>query len=103
MWYTFNTGPSAEHTITVASITSGVLTVALYDDCGGVPLGDCYDPQAGPIALTGLDTNAVYYLRVWNEGGEDAGTFTICDEAPVVVAVSEPEAARTLRAWPIPV
>ncbi len=103
VWYAFNTGPSAEHTITVASITAGALTVALYSDCEGQPLGDCYDPQAGPIALTGLDTNTVYYLRVWNEGGEGAGTFTICDEAPVVVSVPEPGTPRMLRAWPIPV
>ena len=103
VWYSFNTGPSADHTITVATITSGLLTVALYTGCGPDSFIDCYDPQAGPIVLTGLDTNTVYYVRIWNEGGDGAGTFTICDEAPVLVSVPERSATGSLRAWPIPV
>ena len=102
VWYSFNTGASPDHTITVATITSGLLTVALYTGCGPEGFIDCYDPQAGPIALTELDTNTVYYVQIWNEGGEGAGTFTICDEA-IAVSVQERVAENVLSAWPIPV
>ncbi len=102
VWYAFNTGPSAEHTITLAAVTSGELGAALYRGCGPDQFIDCYDPQLGPILLTGLDTNTVYYVQVWNTGGDAAGTFTICDEAQVLVSVAEQETS-TLRAWPIPV
>ncbi len=103
VWYAFNTGPSADHTLTVATISSSLLTVALYTGCGPGSFIDCYDPQAGPIALAGLDLNTMYYVQLWNEGGEGAGTFTICDEAPVLVTVPEGQETSALRAWPIPV
>jgi len=103
VWYAFNTGPSADHTFTIATITSDILGFALYSGCGPGSFVDCYDPQGGPIALTGLDTSTVYYVQVWNTGGDAAGTFTICDEAPVLVSVQEGATLGNLRAWPVPV
>jgi hypothetical protein len=103
VWYAFNTGPSPDHTFTIATITSDILGFALYNGCGPGAFIDCFDPQAGPIVLTGLDTSTVYYVQVWNTGGDAAGTFTICDEAPVLVSVAEQAVGASLRAWPIPV
>ncbi len=103
VWYAFNTGPSADHTITVELVTADFLGFAIYNGCGPGQFIDCYDQQAGPIALTGLELNTVYYLQIWNTGGDAAGTFTICDEAPVLVSVAEQAATMSLRAWPIPV
>ena len=103
VWYSFNTGPSSDHTITVATITSDILGVSLYSACGPESFIDCYDPQLGPIELTGLDTSAVYYVQIWNTGGDAAGTFTICVEAPVLMSVPERTSGGGLRAWPIPV
>ena len=103
VWYSFNTGPSPDHTLTVATISSAQLGVALYSGCGPDNFIACYDMSLGPIALTGLDTSTVYYVQVWNEGGDGAGTFTICDEAALLVSVPEHSASNGLRAWPVPV
>ena len=103
VWYTFNTGPSPDHTITVALVTADLVGVALYSGCGPGTFIDCYEAQAGPIVLTGLETNADYFVQVWNQGGDAAGTFTLCDEAPVLVSVPENGVADALRAWPVPV
>lgn len=100
VWYVLNTGPSTDHTITVASITAVGLRVALYTDCG-VGFINCFDPAQGPIVLNGLTPNTEYYVQVWNGGGADAGTFTICDEAPVLQSVRE-DMAGVLRVWPVP-
>lgn len=103
VWYAFNSGPSPDHTLTVATISSAALGVALYSGCGPENFIGCFDQSLGPIALAGLDTNTVYYVQLWNEGGEGAGTFTICDEAPVLVGMHEQDGSAGLRAWPVPV
>ncbi len=103
VWYTFNTGPAPDHTLTVATISSGLLGVALYAGCGPQNFVDCYDATEGPVALNGLDTNTVYYVQIWNEGGEDAGTFTICDEAAGIVGVHEHSGSGSVSVWPNPV
>lgn len=103
VWYAINTGPSSDHTITVATVTASPVLVALYGSCDEAGYIACHDPSEGAIVLTGLDQSATYYLRVWNEGGPDAGTFTICDEAPIVTRIDEPGSDAPLRVWPVPV
>ena len=101
VWYVLNTGPSTDHTITVATVSSGPLGVALYAGCG-TGFISCFDPSQGPIILNGLTPNTEYYVQVWNGGGADAGTFTICDEAPVLQGVMDMQQGSGLRAWPVP-
>jgi hypothetical protein len=102
VWYALPTGPSSSHTITVASVTSGDLGVAVYTACDPASFVECYDPQMGAIALTGLQTDATYYMRIWNAGGAEAGSFTICDEADVLASVGERTTAMDIQAWPVP-
>jgi len=103
VWYVLNTGPSADHTVTIATVTAAPVQMALYTACSEAGFIDCYDPGAGPVQLTGLDQDTPYFLRVWNEGGADAGTFTICDEAPTITGIVAPGRETALRAWPVPV
>ncbi|MBK9760791.1 MAG: T9SS type A sorting domain-containing protein [Flavobacteriales bacterium] len=102
VWYALPTGPSSSHTITIASLSSGDLGVAVYTACDPASFTECYDPQLGPIQLSGLQTDATYYIRVWNSGGAQAGSFTICDEADLISSIGE-QSALALRAWPVPV
>ena len=102
VWYALPTGPSSSHTITIASLSSGDLGVAVYTACDPASFTECYDPQLGPIQLSGLQTDATYYIRVWNSGGAQAGSFTICDEADLISSIGE-HSALALRAWPVPV
>ncbi len=100
VWYSIATGPSATHTITLTAGTAGPLGLALYSACGSGFIG-CYDPTQGPVVLNGLLTDTTYYVQVWNNGGANAGTFTICDEAPLLVGMDE-DVNGSLRAWPVP-
>ncbi len=100
VWYSMATGPSTTHTITLSAATAGALDMALYSGCGSGFI-ECYDPTQGPVVLTGLLTDTTYYIQVWNTGGDNAGTFTICDEAPLLVGMND-EVQGGLRAWPVP-
>lgn len=100
VWYVLNTGPSTDHTVTVATVSAGPVGVALYSGCG-TGFVECFDPSEGPIVLNGLTADTDYYIQVWNGGGADAGTFTICDEASVLVGVADARSGG-LRAWPVP-
>lgn len=101
VWFSLNTGPSPDHHITVASVTAAPLRVAVYTDCDDPAYIDCYNAADGPIDLTGLDLNTAYLIRVWNGGGNEAGTFTICDEAPIITGIQE-AVTGDLRVWPVP-
>jgi hypothetical protein len=103
VWYAFDSGSEPDHVLSVAPLTSGLLGVALYAGCGPGNFLGCFDASKGPIALNGLDTNTVYYVQIWNEGGDAAGTFTICDAVAGEVGVAERERKADLRAWPNPV
>jgi hypothetical protein len=100
VWYSIATGPSATHTVTLTPGSSGPLGMALYSACGSGFIA-CYDTLQGPVVLNGLTTDATYYVQVWNNGGNNAGTFTICDEAPLLVGMNE-QVHVSLRAWPVP-
>jgi hypothetical protein len=100
VWYSLATGPSSTHTVTLTPGSSGPLGMALYSACGSGFIA-CYDPLQGPVVLNDLITDTTYYLQIWNNSGVNAGTFTICDEAPLLVGMNEPESG-TLRAWPVP-
>ena len=102
VWYSLNTGPSSDHTLTVGALTIGEFGVALYGSCDPASFVDCFDPQSGPITLAGLELETTYLIRIWNSGGAQAGTFTICDEAAVLTAINDGSAGDEVRVWPVP-
>jgi hypothetical protein len=55
-----------------------------------------------PLAFTGLALNTTYLLRVWNAGGAEAGTFTVCDEAVLVTGLAGRSDAGSMRLMPVP-
>ncbi len=87
VWFTFNSGPDATHTFTYDLGTAPTISVALYDQCGSSYISCAIDILA-PVAYSGLALNTDYYLRVWNAGGTEAGTFKICDEAMLATSVN---------------
>ncbi|MBK8338936.1 MAG: hypothetical protein IPK99_02490 [Flavobacteriales bacterium] len=101
VWYTFNTGTEASHTITLEAVTAEVLNAAVYLACGDPQYVDCFTEVAAPIALTGLPLNTDVLVRVWNGGYADAGTFSICDQAAIPDAIAEYGTAGA-SVWPIP-
>jgi hypothetical protein len=88
--------------LSVVTSTSGPLGVALYGACDAVAFIDCFDPSQGPIVLNGLQAETTYYVRIWNSGGDQAGTFTVCDETDSPQAVGEEAARSSMRVWPVP-
>jgi len=101
VWYQFDTGLDEDHTITFTLGTATSINAALYTLCGSLVYVECFTDIAAPVQLPGLDLNTTYYLRVWNAGGPEAGTFTLCDEAILVTALAE-STNDDLRLMPIP-
>lgn len=102
VWFVLNTGPSTDHTITVDSLTATNLGIALYSSCDPASYIGCYAASQGPIILSGLLANTDYFVRVWNNGGDQAGTFTICDETSTLAGLEEVRGGSGMRVWPVP-
>ncbi len=100
VWFAFNTGPSPDHTLSVQAVSAGALNVAIYAACD-LQYIVCQSTDSA-VVLTGLDTNTLYFVRVWNGGGAAAGTFTICDVAPIIAGVDYRSLGNGLRVWPVP-
>lgn len=101
VWYTFNTGTEADHTISVEALTATSVSAALYTACGTLTYVACTTDVTAPLVFTGLPLNTDVYLRVWNAGGPEAGTFSVCDEALLSTTVVEHGTDR-LRVMPVP-
>jgi hypothetical protein len=101
VWYQFNTGPDEDHTLTFTLGTATSISAALYTLCGSLVYVECFTGIAAPIQLPGLALNTTYYLRVWNAGGPEAGTFTLCDEAALITDIAE-NTGDELRLMPVP-
>ncbi len=89
VWYAFNTGDTGTHVLTLEAQGAAALNMAVYTDCSSPTYISCFTQVAGPVTLTGLPLNTDLLVRVWNGGGGDAGTFTLCDQAAVTNAVAE--------------
>lgn len=78
LWFKFE-APSNEITLNVTSIV-GISSVSgeLYSGTPGslTPVGTC--GNAWPKVYTTLTPNETYYLRAWDYGNDDIGTFTLC-------------------------
>jgi hypothetical protein len=78
IWFKFE-APSSEVTLNVTSVV-GISTVSgeLYSGTPGnlSPVGAC--GNAWPKNYTTLTQDEVYYLRLWDYGNDNIGTFTLC-------------------------
>jgi hypothetical protein len=74
----------------------------VYTDCATPTYIDCFTEVVAPVTMNGLPLNTDLLVRVWNGGGADAGTFTLCDQAALPTAVAERD-RPALGAFPVPV
>jgi hypothetical protein len=102
IWFSFNTGENADHTVTILGVTAGEVNAALYADCGDMTYVGCETDITGPLELTGLDLNTTYYLRVWNGGGELAGSFNVCVETDITTSIASSAADTGISIYPNP-
>jgi hypothetical protein len=100
LWYAFDTGNAGAVTVTLTPESAPVVNMALYEQCGSPAYVECWTEVIGTIDLTDLAGNTTYLLRIWNGGGTEAGTFTLCVEGAFNVGIAEREAPRGI--WPVP-
>lgn len=100
-WYSFNTGWASDLQVIIEAGTAGLVNAALYTDCNEPVYIDCWTEIAAPIDLTGLAPNTDYLVRVWNGGGSEAGSFSICVEGNFNLSIADGIATRE-RIWPVP-
>jgi len=100
-WYAFNSGGGTEHVLILEAGSAQLVNAALYTACDNPQYVDCFTEVDAPIALTGLAQNTDYLVRVWNGGGSEAGTFSICIEANFNLGVGS-STASPVEAFPNP-
>lgn len=93
--------------ILTVDMNSGVITdsgLAFYSGtCGSLTLIECDDDDSpnGAMSMinrTGLTPGATIFIRVWEYGGDNNGTFSICASSPVPMTNDEPCTATPLTA-----
>ncbi len=87
-WYRFNTGWATDLSLLLEPITAVALNAAVYTACDGEYI-ECWNDVTAPVDLSALPANTDVLLRVWNGGGPDAGTFTVCLEGDFNVGLTE--------------
>ena len=102
VWYTFNSTTSSTCTITVENITAQPVSIAIYSACNSLQYITCVVDIDAPLHLTGLELNTDYLIRVWNDGGNDAGTFILCVEAELTTGLQEQVTDQKIHIWPNP-
>ena len=100
-WYAFSTGWVSDMQLFIELGTASTISAALYEACAELEYVECWNEIAAPIDLTGLDPNTDYLVRVWNGGGSDAGSFSICVEGNFNLDI-EDGFAPVERIWPVP-
>lgn len=100
-WYAFNSSWATDLNLIIEPGTAGIINAAVYTACAAPAYVDCWTEVDGPIDISGLSPNTDYLVRVWNGGGNEAGTFTICIEGNFNVGVEE-DAMTQVRVWPVP-
>ena len=99
-WYRFNTGWAMDLSLLLEPGTAVVLNAAIYTACDGAYI-ECWNDVTDPIDLSALPANTEVLLRVWNGGGPDAGTFTVCVEGDFNVGLTE-LASERVALYPVP-
>ena len=102
VWYSFETGASTSILVYATALSAEGLNVALYADCGELAYVDCETGIDAVWPLNNLEPETTYYLRVWNGGGADAGTFAVCIETDLTTATEEVVQSSGILLWPNP-
>ncbi|MBK9176687.1 MAG: hypothetical protein IPM46_10215 [Flavobacteriales bacterium] len=101
-WYAFNTGTATDLQLIIETGTADLINAALYADCGEPVYIACWTEVSGSIALGALPADTELLVRVWNGGGDEAGTFSICVEGNLNTGISDSHRAATTMLFPIP-
>jgi hypothetical protein len=102
VWYAFNSGVGAQHVLIVEAGTAQLINTALYEACATPVYVQCDTEVGGPVLLNGLQPETDYLVRVWNGGGTEAGTFSICVEANLNLGLQAPPAEGAFSIQPNP-
>jgi hypothetical protein len=102
VWYVFNTGFGSTFSLVAEAVTAEGLNLALYTDCSDPQYLACWMDVTATVNVSGFAENTDYLLRVWNGGGENAGTFTVCVEADFNTGLPEQDATSAIALWPVP-
>lgn len=102
VWYRFETGPFSSFTLLATALGASEVNAALYADCGSLEYVGCETEIDGPWPLNNLETGTTYYIRLWNGGGEEAGTMALCLETDLTTVVPDEHAPAAVRLWPNP-
>ena len=90
VWFSYEVNSTGE--FTVETLTGGVMNdsgMAVYSGtCGALTLIDCDDFSGSTglmslITVTGRTPGEIVYIRVWEYGNDNNGTFNICITTPV--------------------
>ncbi|MFZ1692561.1 MAG: fibronectin type III domain-containing protein [Flavobacteriales bacterium] len=100
-WYAFNTGWAVDLQLIIELGTAEFVNAALYTACGSLEYVECWTEAVGAIDLNGLPPNTDMLVRVWNGGGSEAGSFSICVEGNFNVGMNEAAQANG-SLWPVP-
>jgi hypothetical protein len=100
-WYAFNSSWATGLSLIIEPGTASIVNAAVYMHCSEPAYVECWTEVNGAIDISDLPPNTDFLVRVWNGGGAEAGTFSICVEGNFNLGVSE--ALRTAeRIWPVP-
>lgn len=90
VWFKFTVPASGEVTVNTNTGTLTDIGMAWYSgSCGSLTLLECDDDDSengsmSKISRTGLTPGNVIFVRVWDYGGTENGTFSICASQPPV-------------------
>lgn len=102
VWYSFNTGDHTSFTVLLEALSIDGLNAAVYADCGSLTYVDCETGIDADWQLDDLEPQTDHYLRIWNGGATDAGTFSVCIETDLSTAVPTSAVTNGVRLWPNP-
>lgn len=102
VWYVFNTGNQTTFTVLAATLSAEEVSAAVYEDCGSLEYVDCNVTIDLPWQVNNLAPFTDHYLRIWNGGGDLAGSFAICLETDFTTAIGTANAPAAVRSWPNP-
>ena len=86
IWFSVVVPNSGAVTLATTADGSGSMVSAemqAYSDCNGTAISGACNNGNGQMALTGLTPGTTIYIAVWDQGGDDVGTFNICAWSPL--------------------
>lgn len=102
VWYAFNSGGGTEHVLIIEAGSAQMVHAAVYEACADPTYVLCEIEITDALPLSGLEPNTDYLVRVWNGGGTEAGTFSICVEANLNLSADATAAGHAVVIHPNP-